>query len=89
MIPGWLSMVYIQRRWVAFWSRYNYVVSAGLSTGIAIAAVFIFFAVSYHGFEISWWGNAADAGCEADSCTRLSWPDDGTYFGPRTGTYAT
>lgn len=74
-------MVYIRRRWLAFWSRYNYVVSAALSTGIAIAAVFIFFAVAYHGIEIDWWGNSADTGCESDACTLLKLPDDGvTHF---------
>ncbi|KAF6826671.1 opt oligopeptide transporter [Colletotrichum plurivorum] len=52
VIPGWLSMVYLRRRYLAFWSKYNYVLSAAFSTAIAIAAVVIFFAVSFHGFEI-------------------------------------
>ncbi|EQB50734.1 OPT oligopeptide transporter [Colletotrichum gloeosporioides Cg-14] len=87
VIPGWLSMVYLRQRYLAFWSKYNYVLSAALSTAIAIAAVVIFFAVSYHGFEVNWWGNDSEKGCEATACTRLKLPK-GEYFGPRVGTYA-
>ncbi|KAF6824047.1 opt oligopeptide transporter [Colletotrichum musicola] len=87
VIPGWLSMVYLRQRYLAFWSKYNYVLSAAFSTAIAIAAVVIFFAVSFHGFEIKWWGNNPERGCEATTCTRLSMPE-GEYFGPRIGTYA-
>ncbi|KAI8275740.1 Oligopeptide transporter 2 [Colletotrichum sp. SAR11_57] len=87
VIPGWLSMVYLRQRYLAFWSKYNYVLSAALSTAIAIAAVGIFFAVSYHGFEVNWWGNDSEKGCEATACTRLKLPK-GEYFGPRIGTYA-
>lgn len=87
VIPGWLSMVYLRQRYLAFWSKYNYVLSAALSTAIAIAAVVIFFVVSYHGFEVNWWGNDSEKGCEATACTRLKLPK-GEYFGPRVGTYA-
>ncbi|KAF6790334.1 opt oligopeptide transporter [Colletotrichum sojae] len=87
VIPGWLSMVYLRRRYLAFWFKYNYVLSAAFSTAIAIAAVVIFFAVSFHGFEIKWWGNNPERGCQATTCTRLSMPE-GEYFGPRIGTYA-
>ncbi|KAJ0383775.1 hypothetical protein COL922a_009773 [Colletotrichum nupharicola] len=74
-------------RYLAFWSKYNYVLSVALSTAIAIAAVVIFFAVSYHGFEVNWWGNDSEKGCETTACTRLKLPK-GEYFGPRVGTYA-
>ncbi|KAM5344246.1 hypothetical protein ACJ41O_012783 [Fusarium nematophilum] len=88
VLPGWLSWVIVRRRYLAFWSKYNYVLSAAWSTGIAIAAVVIFFAVSYHGADIDWIGNNADSGCEAEACTRLKVPE-GEYFGPRIGTFAT
>ncbi|GJD03453.1 OPT oligopeptide transporter [Colletotrichum higginsianum] len=87
VLPGWVSMVYLRQRYLAFWSKYNYVLSAAFSTAIAIAGVIIFFAVSYHGFEINWWGNDSESGCEATACTRLALPK-GEYFGPRIGTYA-
>ncbi|KAK1529818.1 OPT oligopeptide transporter [Colletotrichum paranaense] len=44
VLPGWLSMVYLRQRYLAFWSKYNYVLSAAFSTAIAIAGVIIFFA---------------------------------------------
>ncbi|GME41075.1 opt oligopeptide transporter [Neofusicoccum parvum] len=87
VLPGWLSMVYIRRRYLNFWAKYNYVLSAALSTAIAISAVIIFFAVEYHGYAIDWWGNSPDSGCESSTCTRLKLPS-GEYFGPRIGTYA-
>ncbi|KAF2709098.1 OPT oligopeptide transporter [Pleomassaria siparia CBS 279.74] len=87
VIPGWLSMVYLRQRYVGFWSKYNYVLSAAWSAAIAIAAVVVFFAVSYNGYQVNWWGNASEKGCEAKTCTRLKLPT-GEYFGPRTGTYA-
>ncbi|KAK2016121.1 OPT oligopeptide transporter [Colletotrichum eremochloae] len=87
VLPGWLSMVYLRQRYLAFWSKYNYVFSAAFSTAIALAGVIIFFAVSYHGFELNWWGNHPESGCEATPCTRLKLPQ-GEYFGPRIGNYA-
>lgn len=88
VLPGYYFMVYLRKRYLPFWSKYNYVLSAAFSSAIAIAAVIIFFAVSYNGFEIDWWGNNADTGCEAKNCVLKTLPK-GEYFGPRIGTYAT
>ncbi|KAH7137462.1 OPT oligopeptide transporter protein-domain-containing protein [Dactylonectria estremocensis] len=88
VLPAWLSWVWARKRYLAFWSKYNYVLSAAFSTGIAIAAVIIFFTVSYTGADINWIGNDPDSGCEAVACTRLTLPE-GEYFGPRIGEFAT
>ncbi|KAH6676903.1 OPT oligopeptide transporter protein-domain-containing protein [Plectosphaerella plurivora] len=83
VIPGWISWQYIRRRYLAFWGKYNYVLSAAFQTGIATAAVVIFFAVSYHGAYIEWVGNKPEpTGCEAQACTRLKL-SEGEDFGPR------
>ncbi|KAK7433014.1 hypothetical protein QQZ08_000487 [Neonectria magnoliae] len=87
VVPGWLSWVIVRKRYLAFWSKYNYVLSAAFQTGVALAAVIIFFAVSYHGADIDWIGNNADKGCEAKACTRLTVPE-GQTFGPQPGTFA-
>ncbi|KAG4257794.1 OPT family small oligopeptide transporter, partial [Fusarium proliferatum] len=87
VIPGWISWVIVRKRYLQFWGKYNYVLSAAWQTGIALAAVVIFFAVSYHGASINWIGNSADSGCEAETCTRLKVPN-GTFFGPQPGTFA-
>ncbi|KAL4947343.1 OPT oligopeptide transporter protein-domain-containing protein [Aspergillus filifer] len=86
VLPGWISWSYLRKRYLGFWSKYNYVLSAAFSSGIAIAAVVIFFAVSYHGASVDWIGNSPDKGCEADACTRLKL-GEGEYFGPRIGTW--
>ncbi|KAK2601259.1 hypothetical protein N8I77_010722 [Diaporthe amygdali] len=86
LLPAWFSMVFIRRRYLAFWSKYNYILSAGFSSAIAIAGVIIFFAVHYNGYTIDWWGNDPEKGCEASSCARLKLAK-GDYFGPRKGTY--
>ncbi|RTE84970.1 hypothetical protein BHE90_000470 [Fusarium euwallaceae] len=87
VVPGWLSWVYIRKRYLTFWSKYNYVLSAAWQTGIALAALVIFFAVSYHGADINWIGNNADSGCEVEACTRLK-VTEGEFFGPQPGTFA-
>ena len=34
---------YIKRSWSGWWTKYNYVLSAGLDIGLAIGTIFIFF----------------------------------------------
>ncbi|PLB50379.1 OPT oligopeptide transporter [Aspergillus steynii IBT 23096] len=87
VLPAYISMKYLRTRYLAFWAKYNYVLSAAFSTAIALASVVIFFAVSYHGYHIDWWGNDAESGCEAEACTRLAMPE-GEYFGPKVGSFA-
>lgn len=71
VIPGWYSMVYLKKRYLSFWAKYNYILSAAWSTGIAIAAVVIFFALNYPGVAINWWGNDSESGCESSTCVRM------------------
>ncbi|EKD17173.1 uncharacterized protein L3040_005393 [Drepanopeziza brunnea f. sp. 'multigermtubi'] len=56
---GWFSMVWLKKRYLGFWSKYNYILSASWSSAIAIAAVIIFFALQLSDREIVWWGNTA------------------------------
>lgn len=39
--------------------RYNYILSAALDSGVAIAVIVIFFTVQFPkgGFNLNWWGN--------------------------------
>ncbi|KAK0609299.1 Sexual differentiation process protein isp4 [Lasiodiplodia hormozganensis] len=84
---AWLSHVYLKTRYTAFWSKYNYVVSAAFSAAIAIAAIVIFFALQWSSVSIDWWGNSVSfQGCEDDACTRYT-VADGEYFGPRIGQF--
>ena len=72
---------------LTIFSRYNFVLAAAWTSGIAIAAIIIFFAISVPGVEIVWWGNTVSSqGCEGEACRRLDIPEVG-YFGPAPGTF--
>ena len=80
-----LSWLYIKKRYLAFWSKYNYVLAASWMAGIALAAIVIFFGLEIPAVSIDWWGNTVSyTGCEDTACTRLEVPDIG-YFGPAPG----
>lgn len=87
LVVSWVSWRYIKPRYLAFWSRYNYVLAASWSAAVAIAAIIIFFAVQLPDVSIDWWGNTADTGCEAEACVRLALPDKG-FFGPDPGNFS-
>lgn len=65
----WVLICYIfnyliRRRYFNWWSKYNYVLSAGLDAGYAIGLIFIFFALQYprngtigQNSVLTWWGN--------------------------------
>ncbi|CAI8494580.1 unnamed protein product [Pichia kudriavzevii] len=82
---------FIKRRFLSWWEKYNFILSAGLNTGTAFSAVIIFFAVQYHPKLLNWWGNTvsyAGADGQADGY-QLSLLDPssqpGGYFGIRIG----
>lgn len=88
IIVGYFFMSYIRKRYLAWWERYNYVLSGALSAGVAFSSIIIYFAVQYHPKYISWWGNNVnDYGLDAIGPARLNVTEqapDG-YFGPRVG----
>ncbi|KAK0732321.1 oligopeptide transporter protein [Lasiosphaeris hirsuta] len=49
-------MYYLRRYKTAWWEKYNYVLSAALTGGVAFSGIIIFFAVQYHPQAIDWWG---------------------------------
>ncbi|TKA28232.1 hypothetical protein B0A50_04204 [Salinomyces thailandicus] len=78
-------MFYLRRYKTAWFEKYNYVLSAALSGGVAFSAVIIFFAVQYHEVDISWWGtNVLDSGVDggAGQGARLTTLPDSGVFGP-------
>ncbi|PHH72196.1 hypothetical protein CDD80_4690 [Ophiocordyceps camponoti-rufipedis] len=84
---AWFSWIYLKSRYLGLWSKYNFVLSAAWSCGIAIAGIIIFFALQYTGTDLDWWGNRiVDAGCEGKACT-LKTLAPGEYFGPRVGDF--
>ncbi|KAI1840281.1 hypothetical protein JX266_013500 [Neoarthrinium moseri] len=84
---AWFSWVYLKKRYLAFWSKYNFVLSASFSSAIAISGIIIFFTVQWLQVELDWWGNSVTAqGCEDEACTLFT-AAEGEYFGPRLGEF--
>ncbi|ORX73559.1 OPT superfamily oligopeptide transporter [Linderina pennispora] len=71
-LPTWVAIGLVfngiikryRNRW---WRKFNYVLSAGLDSGVAIAALVIFFALQNQETHFpNWWGNPADG--PVDQC---------------------
>lgn len=83
---GWVFCFYLRRKYFGWWREYNYITSAGLDSGLAVAAIIIFFAFSLSGTDApNWWGNVKifetlDANNEA---VKIVLPP-GETFGPKT-----
>ncbi|KAK9453083.1 OPT oligopeptide transporter protein-domain-containing protein [Dipodascopsis uninucleata] len=82
-----LFMWYLKSRYLPWWSKYNYVLTAAFSSGIALSAVVVYFAFDYKAVNLKWWGNTVSrAGVDgAKSGTILPIPKEG--FGLVPGTY--
>ncbi|EAW06700.1 small oligopeptide transporter, OPT family [Aspergillus clavatus NRRL 1] len=77
----------IKRRKPAWWSKYNYVLSAALDSGVAVATVVIFFCIILPAGPLHWWGN--EVFLETADSKGTPWkplPESG-YFGPAKGTW--
>ncbi|KAI2637347.1 OPT oligopeptide transporter protein-domain-containing protein [Xylaria nigripes] len=57
-IVGYVFQVVIRRRHSRWWSRLNYLTSAGLDLGLALGTIIIFVAFTLRNIEApKWWGN--------------------------------
>ena len=54
---AYVFQVFIRKRYLAWWQKYNYILSTSLDCGVAIAAVVTFFALQWPEINIDWWGN--------------------------------
>ncbi|KAF2669562.1 OPT-domain-containing protein [Microthyrium microscopicum] len=87
MILSFVFMYWLPRHRLAWWEKYNYVLSAALTAGVAISALVMFFAVQYKPVKVEWWGNTVSgAGVDGSSKGLLDIPGRG-YFGPQKGTF--
>ncbi|KAL1411767.1 hypothetical protein Q8F55_002734 [Vanrija albida] len=86
------SWNFLKKRYLEFWSRYNYVTLAALGTAISINAFLVFFALVFPGVEFpAWWGNGGGTpGCIGNwtnaDCARYKIGSKG-YFGPDPGNF--
>ncbi|VDB96822.1 unnamed protein product [Peniophora sp. CBMAI 1063] len=91
ILIGFIFNYVIRRRNFAWWSKYNYVLSAGLDSGFAIGTLFIFFVLQYprngtigESSILSWWGNNAAFNTADVAGLPLLTPPEGKTFGPAT-----
>ncbi|KAF4622117.1 hypothetical protein D9613_009302 [Agrocybe pediades] len=90
-IVGFIFQYVVRRRHFSWWTKYNYVLSAALDSGVAISAVLIFFCLQYPmngeiGLDTvqSWWGNVIPWTTADGLGTPLQKVAEGDFFGPRT-----
>ncbi|KAF9977570.1 hypothetical protein BGZ65_007339 [Modicella reniformis] len=61
LFVGFIFMYLLRRFRYNWWSRYNYLTSAALDSGVAICGLVIFFVFQSSGIEMPyWWGNPQD-----------------------------
>ncbi|KAK7208274.1 OPT oligopeptide transporter protein-domain-containing protein [Myxozyma melibiosi] len=82
---GFIFMYYIRRHYLAWWTKYNFVLTAALSAGVALCAILIFATLQVTNVSIPWWGRTvSNAGVDGDgTATVFPIPAKG-YFGPDT-----
>ncbi|KDQ62166.1 hypothetical protein JAAARDRAFT_65967 [Jaapia argillacea MUCL 33604] len=79
--------VYVKRRFLPWWSKYNYITTTAFACAIALSAIVMFFALQWQNININWSGNLRPyAGCDALGCANLAIPEQG-YFGPGVGEF--
>ncbi|KAK9318943.1 OPT oligopeptide transporter protein-domain-containing protein [Lipomyces orientalis] len=81
-------MYYVRRRHLAWWAKYNYILSCALTAGVAFGGILIFLALQYHPKKLVWWGNTVSrAGIDGAGTATLKAIPPGGYFGLREGSW--
>ncbi|KAK9343982.1 OPT oligopeptide transporter protein-domain-containing protein [Lipomyces starkeyi] len=81
-------MYYLRNRYLAWWSKYNYIITSGLSAGIAFSGILIFLALQYHPKTLTWWGNTVSGrGVDGLGVATLKAIPEAGYFGIPDGTW--
>ncbi|KAG6829206.1 hypothetical protein H0H92_005335 [Tricholoma furcatifolium] len=86
-IVGFIFNYVIRRRHFSWWTKYNYVLSAAMDSGVAVSAVLIFFCLQYPkngtiGLNTvqTWWGNTVYMNTADGMGTPFKpLPDSGTF----------
>ncbi|KIJ19317.1 hypothetical protein PAXINDRAFT_174878 [Paxillus involutus ATCC 200175] len=90
-IVGFIFQYSIRRRHFSWWTKYNYVLSAALDSGVAVSVVLIFFCLQYPlngtiGLNTvqTWWGNTVFLKTADGLGTPYRSLSPGQTFGPTT-----
>ncbi|KAJ2826177.1 hypothetical protein IWW50_002496 [Coemansia erecta] len=60
---GFIFNFVVHRYWHAWWQKYNFTLSAGLDSGLALSGILQFLALAQNGLKLDWWGNQVDRQC--------------------------
>lgn len=86
-IFGFVFNYLIRKRAFEWWKKYNYLLQAAMDTGTALATVVIFFALSYTGTTLNWWGNSVGGDTMDENSTPWLTVVSGGYFGKGPGEF--
>lgn len=81
-IIGFVFNYAIKKKWRPWWTKYNYVLSAALDSGVAVASIVIFLTVTYPGGQLNWWGNNVWKNTLDYTSTKFYSLAPGETFGP-------
>jgi len=89
-IVGFIFQYVIRRNHFSWWTKYNYVLSAALDSGVAVSTVIIFFTLQYpenghiglHTIQ-NWWGNTVYMYTADFLGVPLRQVKDGLIYGPK------
>ncbi|KAH8113799.1 OPT oligopeptide transporter [Phellopilus nigrolimitatus] len=83
---GAIFQFFMRRFHFRWWMRYNYILSAALDAGVAIALIVIFFSLQLPkgGITLEWWGNTVSSNTLDAMGAPLTTLAPGETFGPST-----
>ncbi|KAK9366130.1 OPT oligopeptide transporter protein-domain-containing protein [Lipomyces kononenkoae] len=80
---SFVFMYYIRRRYLGWWTKYNYVLTSALAAGVAFSGIIIFASVQVTQKNLIWWGNTvSSAGVDGARTATLFELPSGARFGP-------
>ncbi|KAK9318704.1 hypothetical protein V1517DRAFT_267474, partial [Lipomyces orientalis] len=81
-------MWYVCRKYTAWWTKYNYILTSGLSAGTAFSGIVIFLGLQYTQTSFSWWGNNVQAAGVDFARVATLYPIPEGGFGLKTGEFS-
>ncbi|KAF7377765.1 Glutathione transporter 1 [Mycena sanguinolenta] len=87
---GFIFQYFIRRKYFAYWTKYNYVLSAALDAGTAVGLILVFFCLQYPlngtiggNSVLKWWGNTVHMKTLDWQNAPLRTLSKGETFGPK------
>ncbi|KAK9467165.1 OPT oligopeptide transporter protein-domain-containing protein [Lipomyces arxii] len=85
---AYVFMYHIRRYYLAWWTKYNYILTSALTAGVAFSGILIFCSITITQTEISWWGNTvSESGVDAARAATLLALEPGESFGLQVGEF--